>query len=549
MSGSQDEIPPPPPPPDVMVETLLTMVDKHIKEQVMKQVPEQVRNQVPYHSIWGEKEDECKAAEDIGEFDALCVWESSFGHVFQRNRLHQLINHKTIIEEVVADMDELAEKMVDVMLRSSVLQENEHQIQFDWFYEVSLKYIDMEKRLWTSNLVIEKLSIFFFKQKVNLTAPTMTFLGIEDHEMFSIIYEPVHGIIYKNSKKEKRVMRHSEIHKFCDATFNRVLEGLNSYNNDIKYGMESYLQKIDFIVTILTSLDARVNDEDVVHYPLEGLPDKYNQMRLKSKALALPMDSSSPMVLVAESSTNSRSSTSKGKSWKPCFNFAKGFCCYGDSCRYAHDANARVSNANSGFNKVHGTSENTTHDLLNKLLAQLGHLEMNVAMSNNGTNITLPNPATVTPTVTRPNIASTIPTAPHAFYASLVHTTMGPVNYSSQDTQPTGSLVMGSAPSSGVVNTSGASSYLNNSVTSLSIILNSCMYSTVSVGDGHSVSVTNTGHSILSTPLKSLRLNNVLITPTWDSIPVTASFSLQVLFLFSSTNVASCLGHPGSEVL
>ncbi|GJW08150.1 hypothetical protein Tco_1570573 [Tanacetum coccineum] len=42
--------------------------------------------------------------------------------------------------------------------------------------------------------------------------------------MFSIIYEPVHGIIYKNSKKEKRVIRHSEIHKFCDTTLNRVLE-------------------------------------------------------------------------------------------------------------------------------------------------------------------------------------------------------------------------------------------------------------------------------------------------------------------------------------
>ncbi|GKE46841.1 hypothetical protein Tco_1478099 [Tanacetum coccineum] len=52
----------------------------------------------------------------------------------------------------------------------------------------------------------------------------MTFPGIEDHEMFSIIYEPVHGIIYKNSKKEKRAMRHSEIYKFCDATLNRVLE-------------------------------------------------------------------------------------------------------------------------------------------------------------------------------------------------------------------------------------------------------------------------------------------------------------------------------------
>ncbi|GJT91500.1 hypothetical protein Tco_1080345 [Tanacetum coccineum] len=79
-----------------------------------------------------------------------------------------------------------------------------------------------------------------YQQKVNLTAPTMTFPGIEDHEMFSIIYELVHGIIYKNSKKEKRVIRHSEIFKFCDATLNRVLEGLKSYNNDIKYG---YVQK------------------------------------------------------------------------------------------------------------------------------------------------------------------------------------------------------------------------------------------------------------------------------------------------------------------
>ncbi|GKA82916.1 hypothetical protein Tco_0789664 [Tanacetum coccineum] len=58
--------------------------------------------------------------------------------------------------------------------------------------------------------------------------------------MFSIIYEPMHGIIYKNSKKEKRVMRHSKIHKFCDATLNRVLEGLRSFNNDVKYG---YIQR------------------------------------------------------------------------------------------------------------------------------------------------------------------------------------------------------------------------------------------------------------------------------------------------------------------
>nr|GEV25680.1 ribonuclease H-like domain-containing protein [Tanacetum cinerariifolium] len=59
----------------------------------------------------------------------------------------------------------------------------------------------------------------------------------------------------------------------------------------------------------------------------------------------------------------------------------------------------------------------------------------------------------------------------------------------------------------------GASSHLNNSVNSLSENFNMCMYPSVSVGDGHSIPVTNTGHSILPTPTRSLHLNNVLITP------------------------------------
>nr|GEW83157.1 ribonuclease H-like domain-containing protein [Tanacetum cinerariifolium] len=73
-----------------------------------------------------------------------------------------------------------------------------------------------------------------YQQKVNLIAPTISFLRIEEFEKFSIIYEHVHGIIYKNIKKGKRVMRHSEIHKFCDVTLNIVLEGLKSYNNDVR---------------------------------------------------------------------------------------------------------------------------------------------------------------------------------------------------------------------------------------------------------------------------------------------------------------------------
>ncbi|GJU43164.1 ribonuclease H-like domain-containing protein [Tanacetum coccineum] len=61
-----------------------------------------------------------------------------------------------------------------------------------------------------------------------------------------------------------------------------------------------------------------------------------------------------------------------------------------------------------------------------------------------------------------------------------------------------------------------ASSRLNDSVHCFSDILNMCIYPSVAVGDGRFIPVTNSGHSVLSTPfrpLRPLRLNNVLINP------------------------------------
>ncbi|GJV82836.1 hypothetical protein Tco_1522734 [Tanacetum coccineum] len=46
-----------------------------------------------------------------------------------------------------------------------------------------------------------QLDVESYQQNVNLTAPTITFPGIEKKKMFSIITEPIHGIMYKNSKK------------------------------------------------------------------------------------------------------------------------------------------------------------------------------------------------------------------------------------------------------------------------------------------------------------------------------------------------------------
>ncbi|GJV78823.1 hypothetical protein Tco_1514693 [Tanacetum coccineum] len=131
------------------------------------------------------------------------------------------------------------------------------------FYAITFNNVDIENEIPDGFLTMQKqgclvLSVFIrssviwervhdfqlgiksYQPKVNLTAPIISFPGVKKYRMLSIIYEPVHGIIYKNSKKEKRVMRHSEIHKFCNATLNIVLEGLKSYNNDVKYG---YVQR------------------------------------------------------------------------------------------------------------------------------------------------------------------------------------------------------------------------------------------------------------------------------------------------------------------
>nr|GEX80728.1 hypothetical protein [Tanacetum cinerariifolium] len=111
------------------------------------------------------------------------------------------------------------------------------------------------------------LGVESYQQNVKLTAPTITFYGIEEYEMFSIVTEPVYGIIYKNSKKEKRAMRQQKIHKFCDATLKRVLEGLKSYNNDVKYGyVTSNLSKedVEYLQMFAKEIEERLKHRDQI---------------------------------------------------------------------------------------------------------------------------------------------------------------------------------------------------------------------------------------------------------------------------------------------
>ncbi|GJU01527.1 integrase, catalytic region, zinc finger, CCHC-type containing protein [Tanacetum coccineum] len=69
-----------------------------------------------------------------------------------------------------------------------------------------------------------QLGIKSYQIKVNLTAPTLIFLGIEAYEPYSIVDKPNTGLIYFNSKDEKRVMYLVKIVKFYDATLEKVLK-------------------------------------------------------------------------------------------------------------------------------------------------------------------------------------------------------------------------------------------------------------------------------------------------------------------------------------
>nr|GEV98028.1 integrase, catalytic region, zinc finger, CCHC-type, peptidase aspartic, catalytic [Tanacetum cinerariifolium] len=163
-----------------------------------------------------------------------------------------------LMEEISGEINKAKlQKVVNDMLRQRCNSREDHQYHVDLMqnylksdifrkagrkgpkkYTLSLhKYLavpfpkeDIKKR--TSRW----LGMESCQQKFNLTAPTITFPGIERKKMFSITSKLVIGMIYDNSLKENKVMILNEIPMFCDATLKRVLEKLKKYNKDVKYG-------------------------------------------------------------------------------------------------------------------------------------------------------------------------------------------------------------------------------------------------------------------------------------------------------------------------
>ncbi|GJW13160.1 ribonuclease H-like domain-containing protein [Tanacetum coccineum] len=134
------------------------------------------------------------------------------------------------------------------------------------------------------------------------------------------------------------------------------------------------------------------------------------EMRLKTKEVALLADSSSPMVLMAQTGTNSQPFNPQIKSWRPCFNFTKGSCRFGSECKYVHDSNAKhTSNVNPRM-----SSTNNTEELLVKLLDKLG---LNNTSSNATGTVPLHTPsANLVYHAPGPNVTTSSPTANPPYY-------------------------------------------------------------------------------------------------------------------------------------
>ncbi|GKB46967.1 hypothetical protein Tco_0897720 [Tanacetum coccineum] len=81
-----------------------------------------------------------------------------------------------------------------------------------------------------------QLGLESYQLKVNLTAPKLTFPRIEEKKPYTITSLPFIGLIYENSKKEKRIMDINEIPKFCDATLKRFLKEVKKIKLDVKHG-------------------------------------------------------------------------------------------------------------------------------------------------------------------------------------------------------------------------------------------------------------------------------------------------------------------------
>ncbi|XP_071713427.1 uncharacterized protein [Rutidosis leptorrhynchoides] len=365
---------------------------------------------------------------------------------------------------------------------------------------------------------------------------------------------------------------------------NVELRGLNIRDLTI----EAYFRKIDQIATHLKKLGSTVKDPDLVMYAVTGLNDKYphaahiiihrqpfpdlNTVRsmltleeiaanrktnTSTVSLATP---SNPTVLVTQTNIGSNLSS---KQPQVCNNFSKGYCRFGERCRFLHPGHTR--NNNSWSNNNNRLNNSLTQAQLLKIISsqqqqllQQTHMRpmglvskpplqspnygplsystpRNQAQQQQSEYFTgfaglnnmqtqasflsgLPGFSSTRPLHPGPNVYNSTH-GPQALYVGQPNTYSSFAVDPSTQTQETvlpnafSSMTIQDYGAAGWHMDTGASSHLTSRINNLNTVFNHRRYSSVIVGDGNVIPVTNTGHSLLPSLHRPLHLNNTLVTP------------------------------------
>nr|GEV89985.1 hypothetical protein [Tanacetum cinerariifolium] len=147
-----------------------------------------------------------------------------------RSDIEEVYSNYTITE-VIKVKNVLTYKQ-DIIVEIVVRRANEHlQNELMKSLTVYIRSCVIWERFHDFHLGLES-----YQAKINLTAPTLTILGIENLPLHTIITEPFFGLVYENCKEERKIMSIDEILKFCDATLKKLWKEVKDINVEIRRG-------------------------------------------------------------------------------------------------------------------------------------------------------------------------------------------------------------------------------------------------------------------------------------------------------------------------
>ncbi|GJR82824.1 ribonuclease H-like domain-containing protein [Tanacetum coccineum] len=251
---------------------------------------------------------------------------------------------------------------------------------------------------------------------------------------------------------------------------------------------------------------------------------------------------SSPHVLLAASNNQNNNGGAQ-----LCRNFKRGSCSFGERCKYVHSNPGGARNRNNNNNRSSAAQwSNTTGRVMHDHRITISPTRPS-NMSYTPEPGTIPHPIQPTPTWTipPPQLRPTLtpvgsrgvlgpapgqahvvqPTAfslsgPSSYTTGLPPGTWGPqvvygpyVDQATTLPQAFNTMTLHDHGDSGWYMDTGATSHLASDTSKLTSVSNKSIISSILVGNGNSIPVTNTRHSMLPTLNRPLHLHNVLVTP------------------------------------